>query len=161
MLLTEFRYEGHWTKLDECELLAVLTCWLDVERSSAAKLTPPTQNLREAYARVKELAQTLAVASTECGLLLDSARYVASFKSDLIPIMHAWLSGSAKSFAELASMSDLFEGTIIRQARRLNEMANQLRKAAQAIGEKNLEERLAKGQVKLKRGIVFSASLYI
>jgi len=161
LLLTEFIYEAHWTKLDESELLAVLTCWLDVERSSASKLTLPTANLRDAYARVRELAQTLAVASSECGLLLDSARYVASFKSDLIPIMHAWLSGTARTFAELASMSDLFEGTLIRLARRLDELVNQLRKAAQAIGEKTLDDRLAAGQAKLRRGIMFTGSLYI
>jgi superfamily II RNA helicase len=161
LLLTEFIYEGHWTRLDESELLAVLTCWLDVERSSAAKLTPPTQSLRDAYARVRELAQTLASASSECGLLLDSARYVASFKPDLLAIMHAWLSDPSLSFAQLASMSDLFEGTLIRLARRLDELVNQLRKAAQAIGEKMLDERLAKGQARLKRGIMFAGSLYI
>lgn len=161
MLLTEFLYEGHWTSLNADELAAILTAWLDVEKSSASRLQIPTAPLQAAYAGVRELAQQLSVVSTECGLVLDSARYVASFKSDLIPITYAWVTGNAKSFADLTAMSDLFEGTIIRLFRRLDEMFNQLIKAAQAIGERTLLERLQEGQRKMKRGIMFAGSLYI
>jgi ATP-dependent RNA helicase DOB1 len=161
LLLTEFLYEGHWTSLNADELAAILTAWLDVEKSSASRLQIPTAPLQAAYAGVRELAQQLSVVSSECGLVLDSARYVASFKSDLIPITYAWVTGNAKSFAELTAMSDLFEGTIIRLFRRLDEMFNQLIKAAQAIGERTLLERLQEGQRKMKRGIMFAGSLYI
>ena len=122
-MLTEFLYEGHWTSLSADELMAILTAWLDVEKSSASRLQIPTPALQKAYGSLRELAQNIAVVSNECGLVLDSARYVSSFKSDLIPIAYAWISGAAATFAELTTMSDLFEGTIIRLFRRLDEMA--------------------------------------
>lgn len=122
LLLTEFLYEGHWTGLSSDELMSILTAWLDVEKSSASRLQIPTAPLQKAYGSLRELAQNISVVSNECGLVLDSSRYVSSFKSDLIPITYAWISGGAATFADLTAMSDLFEGTIIRLFRRLDEM---------------------------------------
>jgi superfamily II RNA helicase len=123
--------------------------------------TPDSHGSTPEGLSVKELAQNVSVVSNECGLVLDSAKYVAAFKPDLLAITYAWVSGSAKTFADLTAMSDLFEGTIIRLFRRLDEMCNQLIKAANAIGEKTLKDRLEEGQKKMKRGIMFAGSLYI
>jgi ATP-dependent RNA helicase DOB1 len=55
----------------------------------------------------------------------------------------------------------MFEGSIIRVLRRLEEMLNQLKKAAQAIGNEQLYAHFVEGSRCLKRGIVFSGSLYL
>jgi ATP-dependent RNA helicase DOB1 len=82
-------------------------------------------------------------------------------------------------------MSDIFEGTIIRVMRRLEELLRQLavvifalfpssniinitwcigwggEQAAKSIGNTVLEEKFTAGIAKLKRDIVFAASLYL
>ena len=58
-------------------------------------------------------------------------------------------------------MSDMFEGSIIRNVRRLDELLSQLLVAANNIGETQLAEQLEQGAKLLRRGIGFAASLYI
>jgi ATP-dependent RNA helicase DOB1 len=58
-------------------------------------------------------------------------------------------------------MSDMFEGSIIRNVRRLDELINQLLVAAKNIGEVHLEQQLEEGAKLLRRGIGFAASLYL
>ena len=54
-----------------------------------------------------------------------------------------------------------FEGSIIRAMRRLEELLRQLCSAANSIGNSELEEKFLTGIQKIKRDIVFSASLYL
>jgi len=161
LLLTEFIYEGHWLQLSAAELVSILAALLDVERSSASRLPLPTTNLEEAFNNLRRLGTQLCAVCNECGLIIDTQRYLAAIKSDLIPLVYAWTSRPAIKFRELVSMSDLFEGTLTRLFRRLDEMIQQLLKSAQTIGERNLHDRLAEGQKLLKKGIIFAGSLYI
>ncbi|AQK90667.1 DExH-box ATP-dependent RNA helicase DExH10 [Zea mays] len=65
------------------------------------------------------------------------------------------------TFAEVMEMTDIFEGSVIRLARRLDEFLNQLRAAAEAVGEVNLEKKFKNASESLRRGIMFSNSLYL
>uniref|UniRef100_A0A0A0LHE5 ATP-dependent RNA helicase Ski2/MTR4 C-terminal domain-containing protein n=1 Tax=Cucumis sativus TaxID=3659 RepID=A0A0A0LHE5_CUCSA len=65
------------------------------------------------------------------------------------------------SFSEVIQMTDIFEGSIIRSARRLDEFLNQLRAAANAVGEVNLESKFSAASESLRRGIMFANSLYL
>lgn len=161
LLVTEFIYEGSWKALTAPELLAVLATLLDVEKSTASNLSIPTQPMKEAYAHLLTLARQVVEVSNECGLVLDGDRYVSSFKPDLLPIVYAWVSNPHQTFAGLLTMSNLFEGSLIRVFRRLDEMLNQLMKAARNIGETHLFAQLEEGQKMMKKGIVFAGSLYI
>lgn len=58
-------------------------------------------------------------------------------------------------------MTDLFEGSIIRCLRRLDELLKQMEEAAKVIGNKELENKFKESSKKLKKGIVFAASLYL
>ncbi|XP_039042832.1 DExH-box ATP-dependent RNA helicase DExH10-like [Hibiscus syriacus] len=59
----------------------------------------------------------------------------------LMDVIYCWSKGA--TFAEVIQMTDIFEGSIIRSARRLDEFLNQLRTAAQAVGEADLEKKFA------------------
>lgn len=61
----------------------------------------------------------------------------------------------------MAAKTDIFEGSIIRVARRLDELMQQLARAARVIGDAELAERFEQSNETLKRGIMFSASLYL
>lgn len=58
-------------------------------------------------------------------------------------------------------MTDIFEGSIIRLARRLDEFLNQLKAAAIAVGEVDLEKKFTAASESIRRGIMFANSLYL
>lgn len=67
-------------------------------------------------------------------------------------------------------MSDLFEGSIIRAFRRLDELLHEMVFAARTIGNTELENKFSEGSndlywragiMKTRRDIVFAASLYL
>lgn len=74
-------------------------------------------------------------------------------------VAYAWCEG--KSFTQICSLTDMFEGQIIRSMRRLDELLNQLKAAAVAISNPELEAKFTEGGKLLKRGIIFAGSLYL
>ena len=82
-----------------------------------------------------------------------------SFKSTLVNVSYGWSKG--KKFSEICEETDVFEGSIIRAMRRLNELLGQLREASSAIGDQGLAEKFAQASESIQRGIVFANSLYI
>jgi ATP-dependent RNA helicase DOB1 len=73
--------------------------------------------------------------------------------------MENWCKGC--SFAKICEMTTIFEGNIIRHIRRLEELLRQMSNAAKAIGNIPLETKFNDGISKIKRDIVFAASLYL
>lgn len=62
---------------------------------------------------------------------------------------------------QVADRTEIFEGSIIRVARRLDELMQQLARAARVIGDEGLAQRFEESDETLRRGIMFSASLYL
>jgi ATP-dependent RNA helicase DOB1 len=53
------------------------------------------------------------------------------------------------------------EGSIIRVLRRLEELLRQLASASLAIGNSELKNMFEEGSARIRRGVVFAASLYL
>ena len=53
------------------------------------------------------------------------------------------------------------QGSLVRAVRRIEEVLRQLSSAAQVIGEGDLEDLFEKSREKIKRDIIFAASLYL
>ena len=72
-----------------------------------------------------------------------------------------WCNGAR--FAEICKLTDVFEGSIIRCMRRLQELIRQLVQAAKAIGNEGLADKFEKTLAMLERegSIIFSPSLYL
>ena len=64
-------------------------------------------------------------------------------------------------FAELLKVCDLFEGTLIRAVRRLDELLGQLAAAAAAVGDTGLKASFEAAALSLRHGIMFANSLYL
>lgn len=62
----------------------------------------------------------------------DEEEYVQSFKPGLVDVCYAWSNGA--KFREICELTDVFEGSIIRVIRRLEELLRQMASAALAIG---------------------------
>lgn len=58
-------------------------------------------------------------------------------------------------------MTKVFEGSIIRCMRQLEEVLHQMAAAAKSIGNGELEAKFSEGTSKLRRDIVFAVSLYL
>ncbi|UYV76256.1 SKIV2L2 [Cordylochernes scorpioides] len=74
-------------------------------------------------------------------------------------VQSLWSKGA--SFHAVCQSTDVFEGSIIRALRRLNELLAQMFSAASFIGSNVLELRFSQCIQFIKRDIVFAASLYI
>lgn len=109
--------------------------------------------------QMQDLARRIAKVSVECKLTVDEEQYVEKFKPFMMDVCLAWCKGS--SFSNICKMTDIYEGSIIRCMRLLEELLRQMCQAAKTIGNTELENKFSEGIRLLKRDIVFAASLYL
>ncbi|XP_020090364.1 DExH-box ATP-dependent RNA helicase DExH10 [Ananas comosus] len=158
LLVTELMFNGTFNDLDHHQVAALASCFIPCDKSNEqihlrSELAKPLQQLQDAARRIAEIQR-------DCKLDINVEEYVEStIRPYLMDVIYCWSKGA--SFAEVIEMTDIFEGSIIRLARRLDEFLNQLRAAAHAVGETNLEEKFAAGSESLRRGIMFANSLYL
>lgn len=160
LLVTELIFAGAFNELDEGQVASLLSCAVFGEGSSSdamedgelpPRLAGPVRTLREAARRIGDV-------SAESLIEIDVEEYVKSFRVDMMPVVDAWASG--KKFKEIMALTKLFEGSVIRVIRRLEELLRQLAEAARGVGEEALEAKFKGASAKMRRDIVFAASLY-
>ena len=66
-----------------------------------------------------------------------------------------------ENFEAICRMTDIFEGSIIRATRRLDELMSEVSSAAWVIGDVGLQEKFKESAATIRRDIMFAASLYI
>lgn len=109
---------------------------------------------------MQDLARRIAKVSLEAKLEgLDEDAYVEQFKPFMMDVVAAWCRGA--TFGEICKMTDIFEGSIIRCMRRLEELLRQMVQASKSIGNTELENKFSEGIKLIKRDIIFAASLYL
>ncbi|NXE25029.1 MTREX helicase, partial [Ardeotis kori] len=157
LLLTEMMFNGLFNDLSAEQATALLSCFVFQENSS--EMPKLTEQLAGPLRQMQECAKRIAKVSAEAKLEIDEENYLNSFKPNLMDVVYTWANGA--NFAHICKMTDVFEGIIIRCMRRLEELLRQMCQAAKAIGNTELENKFAEGITKIKRDIVFAASLYL
>uniref|UniRef100_F7FZM6 Exosome RNA helicase MTR4 n=1 Tax=Ornithorhynchus anatinus TaxID=9258 RepID=F7FZM6_ORNAN len=157
LLLTEMMFNGLFNDLSAEQATALLSCFVFQENSS--EMPKLTEQLAGPLRQMQECAKRIAKVSAEAKLEIDEETYLNSFKPNLMDVVYTWANGA--TFAHICKMTDVFEGSIIRCMRRLEELLRQMCQAAKAIGNTELENKFAEGITKIKRDIVFAASLYL
>ncbi|XP_022888748.1 DExH-box ATP-dependent RNA helicase DExH10 [Olea europaea var. sylvestris] len=158
LLVTELMFNGTFNDLDHHQVAALASCFIPGDKTGdqielKAELAKPLQQLQDSARRIAEIQR-------ECGLEVNVEEYVeATVRPYLMDVIYLWSKG--KSFKEVTEKTDIFEGSIIRQARRLDEFLNQLKAAANAVGEADLENKFTAASESLRRGIMFANSLYL
>ncbi|PSS36362.1 DExH-box ATP-dependent RNA helicase [Actinidia chinensis var. chinensis] len=158
LLVTELMFNGTFNDLDHHQIAALASCFIPGDRSNEqiqlrAELAKPLQQLQDSARRIAEIQH-------ECKLEVNVDEYVeAAVRPFLMDVIYCWSKGAA--FSDIIQMTDIFEGSIIRLARRLDEFLNQLRAAAVAVGEADLEKKFEAASESLRRGIMFANSLYL
>jgi len=156
LLITELIFEGLFNDLEPAAVCALLICLFPMEKSRNATIV--RSELTPGLAFLQKSARHVAEVQKECKIDINIEKYMSQFSTNLANITYDWCKG--KSFPDVTSQTDMFEGSIIRLLRRLEELMRELVDAANAIGNGELAQKFEDGRKALKRGIVFAGSLY-
>merc|ERR1712137_842153 len=157
VLMTEIVFQNVFSDMEEDYIIAICSCLVFDEKSDDP--LPLNANLVNAFKLVKGIARNVAQTMRDQKMQIDVNEYVSKLRPQLMQVILSWLQG--KLFSEIMRECSVYEGSVIRVMRRLDELVRQLAHAAHIISNKDLEDKLNRGRDKLKRGIIFAASLYL
>lgn len=157
IVLTEMIFDGSFNELTHQQAAALMSCFVHKEGSQQSSSVIPV--MEAAFKKLQQIARNVAKVSIENQLISDEEEYVKSFNPDMVEVAYQWASGA--KFSEICKLTDIFEGSIIRVLRRLEELLRQMASAAFAIGNFELKLKFEQAANSLRRGVVFAASLYI
>ena len=157
LVVTDMVFDGLFNDLSVEQAVALLSCFIHKEAmKEAPKLAGPVQ---APFEKLQNIARNVARTCAEAKLQVDEEEFVGSFNPGMMEVCYAWCGGAR--FVDICQMTDIFEGSLIRNIRRLEELLRQLAAAALAIGNQELKTLMEDGANKIRRGVVFAASLYL
>jgi ATP-dependent RNA helicase DOB1 len=162
LLVTELMFNGVFAKLGHHELVALCSMFIPCEKSKENEDIHDRSvrdALSEPVAQLKTTARLVGEAQKQCKIPIDVDEYEESFKVTLVEVTYAWSKGG--NFDDVHKKTDLFEGTITRAMRRLDELMMELRGAALSVGDDALANKFERGAESMRHGIVFANSLYL
>ncbi|KAK6460886.1 rRNA-processing arch domain-containing protein [Scheffersomyces coipomensis] len=157
LLLTELIFNGTFNDLTCEQCAALLSCFVFQEKAKEVPRLKP--ELAEPLKSMQDMATKLAKVYKESKIELVEKDYVESFRPELMEVTYAWCKGA--SFTQICKMTDVYEGSLIRMFKRLEELIRQLVSAAKTIGNSELEEKMDKAIELVHRDIVSAGSLYL
>lgn len=163
LVLTDMIFEGIFNELSVEQCVALLSCFVHKEggKSKDGKegIASVRTDLQPAFRQLQSIARNVAKVSIDAKMTMEEEEYVESFNPGLMEVTYEWCAGA--KFIEICRLTAIFEGSIIRTIRRLEELLRQLGSAALAIGNQELRVKFEDGASKIRRGVIFAASLYL
>ncbi|KAI8990857.1 rRNA-processing arch domain-containing protein [Mycotypha africana] len=157
LLLTEMIFQGVFNDLTVDQAVALLSCFVFDERVEAK--TKLGEQLQKPLNQMREMAKRIVKVSNDCKMNLSEEEYLLRFKPELMDVVYAWCQGA--KFSQICKMTEVYEGSLIRIFRRLEELLRQMCAAAKSIGNVELENKFSEGINRIHRDIIFAASLYL
>ncbi|KAD6795497.1 hypothetical protein E3N88_06393 [Mikania micrantha] len=148
LVLTELMFNGVLKDIKTEEMVSLISCFVWQEKLQDAP--KPREELDMLFTQLQDTARTVAKVE------IDVESFVSSFRPDIMEAVYSWAKGS--KFYEIMEVTQVFEGSLIRGIRRMEEILQQLILAAKSIGEVELEAKFEEAVSKIKRDIVFAAS---
>ena len=158
LLVTELMFNGVFAGLSPHELVALASCFMPVEKSNTSNMDKSAKALAKPLKALQDAAREIGNVQKECKIDIEVDDFVESFKPTMVEIVYCWAKG--EPFSEIVKKTDLFEGTIIRAMRRLDELMMELHRSCVAVGDDGLAKKFEQGAESLRHGIVFADSLY-
>ena len=169
LLTAELLFNGFFKDLSLEEIGAAIYCCLSKENqgkkedeSSTIKDKNVQKTIEKIYDGVKKKVEYIGEILEECKILGkgEKDKYIESFNDYYMLPIYKWINGM--SFSDLIKEFDkLYEGSLIRVIRRVEEFTKNFVVTAQHIGDTNLQKKLEEMGIKIKRGLPFTASLYL
>ncbi|EMD42321.1 hypothetical protein CERSUDRAFT_90937 [Gelatoporia subvermispora B] len=153
LVLTELILENTLAPYEPEEVVALLSCFVFQEKTEVEPQIPP---------KLQEGLEAITAINERVGRIQDRHKVPGdefrTLKSGLVEVVYEWAKGMP--FEQITELTDVAEGTIVRCITRLDETCREVRDAARVIGDAELFKKMEECQMKIKRDIVFAASLY-
>ncbi|KAJ5787225.1 hypothetical protein N7457_002215 [Penicillium paradoxum] len=158
LMLSELLFNGFFNNLTPEQTASVMSCFVFEEKVKEAPALAKDE-LAKPLREIQSQARIIAKVSQESKMAINEEEYVQSFHWELMEVVYDWTQG--KSFAEICKMTDVYEGSLIRVFRRLEEALRQMAQAAKVMGSEDLESKFEEALGKVRRDIVAAQSLYL
>ncbi|GAA5916164.1 SKI complex RNA helicase subunit SKI2 [Sporobolomyces salmoneus] len=158
LILTELILDNTFASYEPEEVVALLSCFIFQEKTDVEPLLTP--KLEEGKATILEVAERVLAVQTKhrANFSEEGFNGSAELKFGLTEVVYEWAKGM--TFSQITSLTDVQEGTIVRAITRLDETCREVRDAARIVGNSELFTKMEQCQLKIRRDIVFAASLY-
>ncbi|KAK0917178.1 ATP-dependent RNA helicase mtr4 [Friedmanniomyces endolithicus] len=157
LVLSELLFNRFFNEMTPEQCAASLSCFIFEEKSNEAPWL--RDELAKPFREIQAQARVVAKVSRESKMVVNEEEYLNGFKSDLMEVVFAWCQGA--SFASICKMTDVYEGSLIRLFRRLEELLRQMAQGAKVMGSDELGETFEAALLKVRRDIVAAQSLYL
>ncbi|KAI0931412.1 hypothetical protein AcV5_005097 [Taiwanofungus camphoratus] len=153
LILTELILENTLAPYEPEEVVALLSCFVFQEKTEIEPIIPP--KLEEGREAIMSIAERVGRIQDYHKVTGEEFR---ALKFGLMEVVYEWAKGMP--FEQITELTDVAEGTIVRVITRLDETCREVRDAARVIGDAELFKKMEESQIRIKRDIVFAASLY-
>ena len=166
IILTEMLFNGFLNGMPENDIGVILSCFVRGEGSIFRKdkqIVEEDKHLMKLYSDLKKIIESVVDIYIEYKInIKDKEEYIKSFRYDLMKSILYWINGE-KTFTEICDekTTDVYEGSLVRTIRRLDELIKELILCSDLLGNNNLKEKFENISKRIKKGIPFTASLYL
>lgn len=157
LLLTELIFNGNFNELTPEQAAALLSCFAFQERCKESPRLKP--ELAEPLKNLREIASKIAKIMKDSKIEVVEKDYVDSFRHELMEVVYEWCKGA--TFTQICKMTDVYEGSLIRMFKRLEELVKELVDVSNTIGNAALKEKMEAVLKLIHRDIVSAGSLYL
>lgn len=161
LVLTELVLDNFLGDFEPEEIVALLSCFVYEGRTNDEEDPPITPRLEAGKAKILRITENLLKIYTQhqVSLTSEEEEFLERKRFALMNVVYEWARGL--SFSEIMQISVELEGTIVRVITRLDEICRQVKNAALIVGDSVLHSKMSEAQERIKRDIVFCASLYL
>jgi ATP-dependent RNA helicase DOB1 len=173
LVLTELLFNRFFNELTPEQCAACLSVFIFEEKTQ--EVPPLKEELAKPYREIQQQARVVAKISQESKLTVNEEEYLKSFKYELMEVVFAWSKGAtfaeiwyvhfatftARRLTSYSKMTDVYEGSLIRLFRRLEELLRQLAQASKVMGSEELEQKFTASLELVRRDLVAAQSLYL
>jgi len=146
IVLTELMFDGCFNNLSSVDCACMLIAFVCDEKIKDEKRAESNLQFQPLIDMIVERARKFYKVSIENKLDIGTeVDYLKQFQiGEIMNIVKLWMEGA--SFSTLMKATEMYEGSVIRILRRLEEMLRQMGSAAKSIGNEELEKKFVEGK---------------
>ena len=170
LVTAELLFSGFFKDMTIEEIGASIYCCLSKENTGKKEDIDSTntdinaqKKMKKIYNDIVSKVNYIADILEECKIFLgddEKRRYIESFNDNYMMPIYKWISGY-KFDKLIAEYYTLYEGSLIRVIRRVEEFSKSFETSVEYIGDYNLKKKLEEMEEKIKRDLPFASSLYL
>eukprot|EP00803_Ostreobium_quekettii_P000360 evm.model.scf_2577.3 EVM.evm.TU.scf_2577.3 scf_2577:12172-20282(+) len=159
LVLVDLLFQGDLNDLSAPHMAAVVSCFVCEDVRNKSKANKVESAMSRLFQVVQGAARRVARVCSDCKLPINEGEFLGRFRPDLMEATLAWSNGA--KFSDALKLVEVYEGSLVRAIRRLDQLLREVEGAVQLMGDKQLAETVAAAASSLERDIIFAASLYL